>query len=80
MARYKLTNEMMAREIANGKSKVYGPDCNSHVECYESAMAMAELKNKRFVEYMRDVMFDLEHGQIEKVKNLLSDLIINYSE
>ena len=80
MAKYELTNEMMAREIAKGKSKVYGPDCDSHVECYESAMAMAEWKNKRFVEYMRDVMCELEHGQIEKVKNTLSDLIINYSE
>ena len=70
----------MAREIAKGKSKVYGPDCNSFGECYESAMMMAEWKNTRFVEYMRDVLADLEHGQIEKVKNVLSDLIINYSE
>ena len=45
-----MTNEYKAKEIAREKSQSYGFGLNydSSVECYESAMAMAEWKDEQW--------------------------------
>lgn len=72
-----MTNEEKAEEIAKEYSRNYGFGINydSSIECYQSAMAMAEWKNETFVEYMRNLLLDLETGKIEKAKSQLEDLI-----
>ena len=52
-----MTNEEKAREIAKEKSQSYGfgLNCDSSIECYESALKMAEWKDEQFRNDMRIV-------------------------
>lgn len=62
-----------AIEIAHKESHIYGIE-DSTLECYNSAMDMAEYKDKQFKEYLENFKKRLLHNDEE---SLLIDMVIN---